>query len=127
MATPASSSGNRGDERRISTLKKSVRLRHFEEHLALHRLDCLSSHGHLDSYEFVKRFLEVTPPEQVRPERLLTGDDLQEMGFRPGPLFAQILRALEDGQLEGQIKTRKAAEEYVLGNCGSKKRGVSSD
>ena len=115
------------EEMRTSTLKKFVRLPHFEEHLALHRLDCLSSHRHLDSYEFVKRFLEVTPPEQVRPERLLTGDDLQEMGFRPGPLFAQILRALEDGQLEGQIKTRKEAEEYVLSNFGSKKRGVSSD
>jgi len=115
------------EEMRISTLKKFVRLPHFEEHLALHRLDCLSSHGHLDSYEFVKRFLEVTPPEQVRPERLLTGDDLQEMGFRPGPLFAQILRALEDGQLEGQIKTRKKAAQYVLSNFGSKKRGVSSD
>ena len=115
------------EEMRISTLKKFVRLPHFAEHLALHRLDCLASHGHLDSYEFVKRFLEVTPPEQVRPERLLTGDDLQEMGFRPGPLFAQILRALEDGQLEGQIKTRKEAEEYVLNSFGSKKRGVSSD
>jgi poly(A) polymerase len=112
---------------RISTLKKFVRLPHFAEHLALHRLDCLSSHRHLDSYEFVKQFLAVTPPEQVRPKRLLTGDDLQEMGFRPGPLFAQILRALEDGQLEGQIKTRKEAEEYVSSNFGSKKRGVSSD
>jgi len=112
------------EEMRTSTLKKFVRLPHFEEHLALHRLDCLSSHGHLDSYEFVSRFLEVTPPEQVRPERLLTGDDLQAMGFRPGPLFSQILRALEDGQLEGQIRTREEAEEYVLSNFGSKMRRV---
>jgi poly(A) polymerase len=115
------------EEMRVSTLKKFVRLPHFEEHLALHRLDCLSSHRHLESYDFVRRFLEVTPPEQVRPERLLTGDDLQAMGFRPGPLFAQILRALEDVQLEGQIRTREQAEEYVLNNFGSKKRGVSSD
>ncbi len=114
------------EEMRTSTLKKFVRLPHFEEHLALHRLDCLSSHRHLDSYEFVRRFLEVTPPEQVRPERLLTGDDLQAMGFRPGPLFAQILRALEDGQLEARIRTRQEAEEYVLSNFGSRKRGVSS-
>jgi poly(A) polymerase len=112
---------------RASTLKKFVRLPHFEEHLALHRLDCLSSHRNLDSYEFVQRFLEVTPPEQVRPERLLTGDDLQAMGFRPGPLFAQILRALEDMQLEGQVKTRGEAEEYVLRNFGSKEQGVSGD
>ena len=112
---------------RASTLKKFVRLPHFEEHLALHRLDCLFSHRNLDSYEFVQRFLEVTPPEQVRPERLLTGDDLQAMGFRPGPLFAQILRALEDMQLEGQVKTREEAEEYVLRNFGSKEQGVSGD
>src|SRR5260370_5590250 len=71
-------------EMRASTLKKFVRLPRFEEHLALHRLDCLSSPPHLDSYEFVQRFLEVTPPEQVRPERLLAGADPLVHGFRPG-------------------------------------------
>src|SRR5258708_6089612 len=112
---------------RASTLKKFVRLPHFEEHLELHRLDCLSSHRHLDSYEFVRRFLEVTPPEQVRPERLLTGDDLQAMGFRPGPLFSRILRALEDSQLEGQIRTREEAKEYVMERFASKERRISND
>jgi poly(A) polymerase len=115
------------EEMRASTLKKFVRLPRFEEHLTLHRLDCLSSHRHLESYEFVKRFLEVTPPEQVRPERVLTGDDLKAMGFRPGPLFAQILRALEDAQLEGQIKTREEAEEYVRRRFAAKVRGSPSD
>ena len=114
------------EEMRASTLKKFVRLPRFEEHLALHRLDCLSSHRHLESYDFVRRFLEVTPPEQVRPERLLTGDDLQEMGFRPGPLFSQILQALEDAQLEEQIRTREEAKKYVLNKYGSKKQKASS-
>ena len=107
---------------RTSTLKKFVRLPRFDEHLALHRLDCLASHGHLDSYEFVRRFLAETPPERVRPERLLTGDDLQDMGFRPGPLFSDILEALEDAQLEGQIKTRAEAERFVLERFASKGR-----
>ena len=115
------------EEMRASTLKKFVRLPHFEEHLALHRLDCLSSHGNLDSYDFVQRFLEVTPPEQVRPDRLLTGDDLQNLGFRPGPLFSQILQALEDAQLEGQIRTREDAKEYALSKYGSKKQKASSN
>jgi len=115
------------EEMRASTLKKFVRLPHFEEHLALHRLDCLSSHRRLDSYEFVRRFLEVTPPEQVRPERLLTGDDLQAMGFRPGPLFSRILRALEDSQLEGQVRTREEAKEYVMERFASKERRISND
>ncbi len=114
------------EEMRTSRLKKFVRLPHFEEHLALHRLDCLSSHRNLDSYEFVRRFLEVTPPEQVRPERLLTGDDLQAMGFRPGPLFAEILRSVEDAQLEGQLKTRQEAEEHVSSKFGSKERKAST-
>jgi len=114
------------EEMRAATLKKFVRLPRFEEHLALHRLDCLSSHQNLDSYEFVSRFLEMTPPEQVRPERLLNGDDLQEMGFQPGPLFSQILQALEDAQLEGQIPTREEAQTYVLSKFASKERKVSS-
>jgi len=111
---------------RASTLKRFVRQPRFEEHLALHRLDCLSSHRNLNSYEFVRRFMEVTPPEQVRPERLLTGDDLQEMGFRPSPLFRQILQALEDAQLEGQIRTREEAKQYVLREYGAKGREASS-
>jgi poly(A) polymerase len=115
------------EEMRASTLKKFVRLPRFEEHLALHRLDCLSSHHNLDSYEFVKRFLEVTPPEQIRPERLLTGDDLQAMGLRPGPLFAEILRLLEDAQLEGRIRTRDEAEEYVRRKSAAKEREAASD
>ena len=114
-------------EMRASTLKKFVRLPRFEEHLALHRLDCLSSHRHLDSYEFVQRFLAVTPPEQVRPQRLLTGDDLQTMGFQPGPLFAQILHALEDAQLEGQIRTREEAEQFVLRGYRAKQSRLGND
>jgi poly(A) polymerase len=109
------------EEMRTATLKRFVRLPHFEEHLALHRLDCLSSHRNLDSYDFVTQFLEKTPPEQVRPARLLGGDDLQDMGFQPGPLFAQILQSLEDAQLEGQVKTKREAEEFVLAKYGFRK------
>ena len=99
---------------RASTLKRFVRLPRFEEHLALHRLDCLSSNRRLESYEFVQRFIAETPLEQVRPQRLLTGDDLQAMGFKPGPLFSEILRTLEDAQLEGAVTTRREAEAFVF-------------
>lgn len=99
-----------------ATLKRFVRLPDFDEHLELHRLDCLSSHSHLDSYGFVQRFLEETPPEEVRPRRLLTGDDLLAMGYHPGPQFARILSRVEDAQLEGQISTTQEAKEFVFGN-----------
>jgi tRNA nucleotidyltransferase/poly(A) polymerase len=101
------------DQMKKSTLKRFVRLAHFEEHLALHRLDCLSSHRHLDSYEFVQRFLAETPEEQVRPQRVLTGNDLAQMGYSPGPLFSEILKAVEDAQLEGQIASKQEAETFV--------------
>jgi poly(A) polymerase len=107
---------------RTSTLKKFVRQPHFDEHLDLHRLDCLSSNRHLEAYEFVQRFIAETPPEQVHPERLLTGDDLQGMGFRPGPLFSEILGALEEAQLEGEIKSRSDAERFVQKRFGQEKR-----
>jgi poly(A) polymerase len=96
-----------------ATLKRFVRLDRFEEHMELHRLDCLSSHRNLDNYEYVRRFLAETPPEQVRPPRLLTGDDLQGMGFRPGPAFKEILRAVEEAQLNGEVRTKEDAQEYV--------------
>jgi poly(A) polymerase len=98
---------------KASTLKRFVRLDRFDEHLALHHLDCASSHGHLDNYDLVRRFLAETPPEQVRPPRLVTGDDLIAMGYRPGPAFHAILEAVEEAQLSGRITTREAALQLI--------------
>jgi tRNA nucleotidyltransferase/poly(A) polymerase len=94
---------------KLSTLKRFVRLPRFEEHLELHRLDCLSSHGSLESYDFVQRFLKETPAEEVRPPRLLTGDDLLGLGLKPGPLFKEILETVEESQLNGKIQTHEEA------------------
>jgi poly(A) polymerase len=90
-----------------------VRLPRFEEHLELHRLDCLASHGSLDAYEFVQRFIRETPPEQVRPARLISGDDLKLLGFAPGPRFKEILQAVEEAQLEGRLLGRDDALAFV--------------
>jgi poly(A) polymerase len=98
---------------RTSTLKRFVRLRQFEEHLELHRLDCLASHANLEAYERMQRFVAETPPEQVKPTRLLTGDDLSEMGYAPGPAFQMMLRELEDAQLEGGLATKEEAKAFV--------------
>jgi poly(A) polymerase len=98
---------------RTSTLKRFIRLPRFDEHVALHRLDCLSSHRQLDAYDFVRRTLEQTPAEEIRPAKLLTGNDLQSLGYRPGPLFSKILRSLEDAQLEGLVKSKQEAIAFV--------------
>lgn len=102
------------EQMRPATLKRFVRLPRFEEHMELHRLDCLSSNRRLQSYNFVKKLLEETPPEQIRPYKLLNGDDLRAMGYKQGPIFSQILASLEDAQLEGKVQTQQEAKQYVL-------------
>jgi poly(A) polymerase len=98
---------------RVATLKRFVRLPRFAEHLELHRLDCLASHGSLDNYNFVQRFLLETPPEKVYPPKLVTGDDLRGMGLVPGPRFREILLAIEEAQLEGRLSDRESALEFA--------------
>jgi tRNA nucleotidyltransferase/poly(A) polymerase len=100
-------------EMRTATLKRFVRLPRFEEHLELHRLDCLSSHRNLDAYTFVQRFLVETPPEKVYPPKLVTGDDLKRMGLAPGPRFRAILLAVEEAQLEGRLQDRESALQFA--------------
>jgi poly(A) polymerase len=96
-----------------ATLKRFLRLPKFDEHLALHRADCLSSHGKLDLYEYAKGHLEQMGEEQIRPALLLTGNDLIAAGYKPGPEFKPMLEAAEDAQLEGSVKTKKQALRLV--------------
>jgi len=98
---------------RESTLKRFLRLEKFEEHLELHRLDCLSSHRNLDNYEWVRAKLAELPAEAIRPKPLVNGDDLIQMGYRPSPQFKEILRAVEDAQLEGQVTSSEEAIHFV--------------
>lgn len=96
-----------------STMKRFLRLPAFDEHLALHRADCLASHRNLSTYEFVQQKRAEIPPEKIRPSPLVTGDDLIAAGHAPGPKFREILNAVEDAQLEGRLPSRDAALEFV--------------
>jgi len=100
-------------EMKPATLKRFFRLPLFDEHLELHRLDCLASHRDLTLYDFVSEQLAQMPAEQIRPEPLLTGDDLIAMGYTPGPQFKQILATLEDAQLEERLRDADEARELV--------------
>jgi poly(A) polymerase len=104
-----------GDVKKMkkATLKRFLRLPKFEEHLELHRLDCLSSHRDLSLYEFAKESLYNTPPEQIRPKPLINGDDLIQAGYKPGPQFKDLLTAVEDAQLDGVITTKEEALSLV--------------
>lgn len=98
---------------RESKLKRLLRNPHIDDHLELHRVDCLASHGDLSNYAFCKETLETLGEDEIRPPRLLTGDDLIDVGYRPGPLFSTILERIEDAQLEGEIDSREGALDIV--------------
>ena len=96
-----------------STQLRFLRMAGFEEHLELHRLDCLASQGDLTNYELARRLMEETPPAQIKPQPLLRGEDLIAQGYTPGPRFREILQAIEDAQLEGRLQSREDALRLV--------------
>jgi len=106
---------------RPATLKRFVRLPRFDEHLTLHRLDCLSSNRHLEAYEFVREFIQNTPPEVVRPARLLNGEDVLNLGYAPGPVIGKILTEVENAQLNGELHSRDQAISFIRSKFRPKK------
>ncbi|MGC1462249.1 MAG: CCA tRNA nucleotidyltransferase, partial [Terracidiphilus sp.] len=90
----------------------------FEEHLALHRMDCMAGSGFLENWEFVREKWLATPQEAVRPKPLITGRELIAAGYRPGAGFKEMLRAVEDAQLEGTIASADEALRLVRERFG---------
>jgi poly(A) polymerase len=99
---------------KTSTLKRFFRLESFDQHLALHRMDCLAASGNLDNWEFVRQRYEAMPEEVVRPQPLITGRELIAAGYRPGAAFKEMLGMAEDAQLEGSIATSDEALRLIL-------------
>lgn len=111
---------------RTATLKRFFSLDRFDLHMQLHWLDCMASHKNLDAYEFCKQKLEEFSKEPPPPSRLIGGEELMALGHEPGPRFKEILRTVEDGILEGSIRTKEEAIRFVEKNYpiekGKKKR-----
>lgn len=110
-------------EMRPARLKRFLRMPHFNLHLELHRLDSLASNGDLSSYHFCRRKLAEMGEEELAPAPLITGDDLIEMGFRPGPLFSIILGEVEEAQMEGDLKGPGEARRFVLERWAKDRKG----
>jgi poly(A) polymerase len=98
---------------RLSTLKRLLARPTFSEELELHRADCLGCHGKLGNVHFLRRTQKEISKEQIAPPKLITGRDLISIGLSPGPLFGQILKSVEDAQLEGMLNTKEEALAYA--------------
>ena len=105
-------------EMRSATLKRFLRLPHFEEHLALHRLDVTSAHGDLSLHNIAKAAYEAEPAPDLRPAPLLNGSDLIAAGYPPSPQFKSMLAFAEDAQLEGSVTTRDEALALITAHFG---------
>lgn len=100
-------------EMRASKLKRILARDTLRVELELHRLDCLASHGDIANYEFLQRKSRETPPNMVKPKPLVTGHDLMEIGYRSDPFLGEVLREIEDLQLDEKLFTREAALEHA--------------
>src|SRR5213595_4096104 len=98
---------------RVAKLKRFMARPTFEEELELHRVDCASSHQMMDNYEFLLRKGEEFANEPIIPPPLVRGNDLMALGLEPSPKFSEILEAVETRQLEGNLRTREEAIEWV--------------
>lgn len=98
---------------RVAKLKRFMAGPYFEDELILHKMDCASSHGMLDNYEFLQRKREEFANEPLIPEPLIRGGDLIAMGYKPGPNFGKILEAVQTRQLEGTLTSREEALAWV--------------
>ncbi|HEX4140228.1 MAG TPA: CCA tRNA nucleotidyltransferase [Candidatus Methylacidiphilales bacterium] len=94
---------------RPSTLKKMMQRPTFVKELELHRIDCSSSHGDLEHWEFLKHQLDTMTPEEINPPSLISGHDLMKLGVLPGKQMGRILEAVKTAQLNGEVQTRHEA------------------
>ncbi|MCC7518953.1 MAG: CCA tRNA nucleotidyltransferase [Verrucomicrobiae bacterium] len=94
---------------RLATIKRLLARSTFEDELAMHRADCLASHGSVSNVRILRGWQRKLKREEIRPPRLVTGADLIALGWKPGPIFGRILAEIEDAQLAGEIATREQA------------------
>ena len=98
---------------RVAKLKRFLARPHLDEELELHRVDCTSSHGMLDNFEFLKAKREEFGSEPLIPPPLVTGRDLIALGLPPSPRFTEILEAVQSRQLEKSLNTREDALAFI--------------
>ena len=94
---------------RTAKLKRFMSTPTFDLEMELHRLDCASSNGFTDNYEFVQAKAAEFAAEPLIPPPLVGGRDLIALGQQPGPHFREFLEAIETEQLEGRLTDRESA------------------
>ncbi len=98
---------------RESKLKRLFATDAYDELAELSRADALASTNDLSDYKYCRMKREQMSEEEIKPEPLLRGKDLIEMGLEPGPPFGRLLESVYEAQLDNRLHTRQDAVEYV--------------
>jgi poly(A) polymerase len=98
---------------RVAKLKRFMAEPTFDREMELHRVDCASSNGFTDNYEFLQAREVEFAAEPLIPPPLITGKDLIKLGLQPGPRFKEILETIQNEQLEGRVLEREDAMELL--------------
>ncbi|YCM44342.1 CCA tRNA nucleotidyltransferase [Verrucomicrobiaceae bacterium 227] len=99
---------------RTAKLKRFMAADTFPLELELHRVDCDSSNGFRDNFDFLHLKKEEFAQAPLIPEPLLNGRDLiAEFALPSGPKMGEILRAVQTEQLEGRLVDRDGALTFV--------------
>jgi len=100
---------------RRGKLLRFIRQPNFDELKELHRIDVIAGSGNLENLMFIDSVLNSTPEAALRPEPLLRGQDLIDMGYKPGKLFRIVLEETETEQLEGRVINKEEAAAFARG------------
>ena len=98
---------------RTAKVKRFMARPTYGDEMELHRVDCASSNGFTDNYEFLRAKEQQFAAEPLIPPQLITGKDLIELGLSPGPQFTEILNTIQTEQLEGRLTNKEEAIDYL--------------
>ena len=102
---------------RVAKLKRFMARPIFPVELELHRIDCASSNGLMDNYDFLREKMEEFSAAPLVPPRLVDGRDIMGLGIPSGPEVGRLLGEIETLQLEGKLTDRQAALEWLGENA----------
>jgi poly(A) polymerase len=105
---------------RTAKVKRFMAAPTFQMEMELHRVDCASSNGFTDNYEFLQAKAAEFAAEPLIPPPLVSGRDLIQLGLSPGPDFKTLLESVQTEQLEGRLHDREAALELLRELVGNR-------
>lgn len=97
----------------LCQLKRLLAHEQIQDLLKLMRVERLTTDADLKPVLFCEHYLRTTPQDVINPPPLVTGADLIALGLKPGPKFKELLDAVRDAQLNGEIQTHEDAMAFI--------------